>query len=161
MACPYQHRRAKNSTPVLPFRNRPQRRVSTTAISAISSGISLLSAVAAWRRLAERTGRGRAGNLSIARSASQPVPHDVDRSLLISAIKCGRSPSHTAVNFNPSPRPALACRTTASARICPSGQRKWRLAITPTSFGLGVSINTPPTLKSRTGATSSRPSQDQ
>jgi hypothetical protein len=83
------------------------------------------------------------------------------RSLDISAIKFARSSSRTAVNFNPMPRPSSACRTVASARICPSCTRKCRFVGTPISFGLGVSINTPPTLKSCTRATSSRPSQRQ
>jgi hypothetical protein len=43
-----------------------------------------------------------------------------DRSRLVSAIKRGRSCSHAAVNLSPGPRPVSACRTTASARICPS-----------------------------------------
>jgi hypothetical protein len=84
-----------------------------------------------------------------------------DRSLDIRAIKFDRSSSRTAVNFNPIPRPSSACRTVASARICPSGTRKCKFVITPSSLGFGVSTNTPPTLKSCTRATSSRPSQRQ
>jgi hypothetical protein len=59
------------------------------------------------------------------------------------------------------PRPSSACLTVASARICPSCTRKCRFAITPASLGFRVSMNTPPTLKSCTRATSSRPSHRQ
>src|SRR5207344_2732473 len=53
------------------------------------------------------------------------------RSLLINAARFGRSFSLTALNFNPSPPLGFTCRTTASARICPSWTRKCRLAFVP------------------------------
>src|SRR6266481_5484016 len=78
------------------------------------------------------------------------------RSLFNNAMKCGRSPSLTAVNFRPSPHPGFTCRTTASALICPSWTRKSTLALEPTALGLAVSTNRPPRLTSRTRAVSSR-----
>jgi hypothetical protein len=69
------------------------------------------------------------------------------RSRLISAARLGRSFSPTALNFNPSPPPGFTCRTSALARICPSWTRKWRLAVAPRRFVLGVSMNNPPALR--------------
>ena len=48
------------------------------------------------------------------------VPLDKPRSLVTNAVRRGPSSAVSAVNFSPSPLPAFACRTTASALICPS-----------------------------------------
>jgi hypothetical protein len=48
------------------------------------------------------------------------VPLDKPRSLVTNAVRRGPSCSVSAVNFNPSPLPGFAWRTTASALICPS-----------------------------------------
>jgi len=85
----------------------------------------------------------------------------VPPSLASNAASLGRSCSLSAVNLNPNPAPDLACRTTASARICPSCTRKCSLASAPAVFGSSVSMNKPPMLMSRTCETSSRPLQCQ
>jgi hypothetical protein len=56
------------------------------------------------------------------RSCDYALPGERDgfRSLVSNAARCSQSCSVTAVNFNPSPLPGSACRTTASALICPS-----------------------------------------
>jgi hypothetical protein len=91
------------------------------------------------------------------RSNSGAQSHrDKLRSLFNNAMKRRRSPSLTAVNFRPSPRPGFTWRTTASALICPSGTRKSTWAGKPTGLGLAVSTNKPPRLTSRTRAVSSR-----
>ena len=48
------------------------------------------------------------------------VPLDKPRSLVTNAVRRGPSSAVSAVNSSPSPLPAFACRTTASALICPS-----------------------------------------
>ena len=96
-----------------------------------------------------------------ARDYGLPRERDSCRSLVSNAARCGQSCSVTAVNFNPSPLPSSICRTIASALICPSWTRKSSLAFIPTGRGLGVAINRPPALRSRTGETSSVPLQRQ
>lgn len=79
------------------------------------------------------------------------------RRRVISAAKLGRSCSMSAVNFNPSPAPGFAWRTTASARIWPSATRKSIRARVPKARVCGVSMKSPPMLMLRTCEISSRP----
>jgi hypothetical protein len=59
-----------------------------------------------------------------ANSALRFSCYGIPRSRFIKAARLGRSFSLTAWNFSPSPPPGFTCRTTASARICPSWTRK-------------------------------------
>jgi hypothetical protein len=97
---------------------------------------------------------------ALRRRDSQLLRDQINRSRAISEIKFFRSSSRTAVNFSPIPYP-LACLTVASARIVPSCTRKCRFVLAPIFLGCSVSMKTPPTLRSRTRATSSRPSHRQ
>ncbi len=76
-----------------------------------------------------------------------------------SRCKWGASCEGTELIFIPSPRPAVACRTTASARICPSCTRKCRFNKSPSRLRARVSMNRPEGLKSLTRETS-RPEGD-
>lgn len=94
------------------------------------------------------------------RSACYHERHARDklRSLLIRAASFGRSSSMTATKCSPTPLSGFACRTAASALICPSGTRKVSWLTAPMDLGLAVSINRPPVLMFRTRETASRPS---
>jgi len=94
--------------------------------------------------------------------ASWQVQNQDERlSLFHRAASCGRSPSLTAVNFRPSPRPGFTCRTSAAALICPSWTRNSSSVFSPTTLGFRVWINRPPRLKFRTREVSSPPPQRQ